>query len=304
MKMNFISKIMLGILFSFTIMAETLVLNLKKDSNYLQRVSATSLISQEYQGQKMDITMEITGLTNFKVTNIKDSVYDMEISYKELGMKMDFFGNTIEFDSLKDDINDMTSTLLKNMTNKTFNIKMTKTGQVLEVTNIDVLTKNLFDGIENISEEDKEQAKTQMMDSFGEKAFKGNIEMGFAIYPGKDVKKDDKWNVISKVESGFAMNLNTDYVLKDITKTDYVISGLGNLTTGEAYNEINGLLVKYVLTGTMDSNVLIDKKTGWPKESKVIQKINGTTATKSGADGEEDLIVPITITSNVIMNDK
>ena len=138
MKKSTVTKaLLLFLIFSLNIFSEKLELNLTKGSTYLQRISASSVISQNIGGQAFDMTMGITGLTAFEIKSIENSVYQMDVYYKELGISVDFFGSSMEFNSLKDDINDMTSKILKNMTNQKFSLKMNKAGKVLEIKGVD-----------------------------------------------------------------------------------------------------------------------------------------------------------------------
>lgn len=291
---------------SFGLFAENLELNLKKDSVYYQKVVSKSLVSQEFGGQTMDIDMGITGLMSFKVTDYKDSVYSMEVKYEELGMSMNMMGMTQEFSSENNNPEDIFSTILKNMKNKSFTLKMNKQGKVLEVKNIEGLYESMFEGIE-LSTEEKEQIKVQLMTTYGEESLKGNIEMASAIFPeAKKVNKGEKWNVNTKLSAGFVANLNSTYELKEINKDSYLIVGNGTLVTtnSDTYTETNGYLVKYSINGTVLSEIKIDKTTGWTTESKITQDFSGTNFIKLTPDAIEDMAVPMKIKTDVLITNK
>ena len=285
MKKSIVTKaLLLFLIFSLNIFSEKLELNLTKGSTYLQRISASSVISQNIGGQAFDMTMGITGLTAFEIKSVENSVYQMDVYYKELGISVDFFGSSMEFNSLKDDINDMTSKILKNMTNQKFSLKMNKSGKVLEIKGVDNLYSNLFAGVEGISQEEKDQITDQMKNSFGEESFKSNIEMAAPAFPEKNVKIGEQWTVNTKVNSGFTLNVNSNYTLKEVTKDSYILEVVSTISTGDEFNEMNGMFVKYDLDGTMNSVITVDKKTGWTTTAKVAQKLGGKTFTKFSAD--------------------
>lgn len=305
MKKSIVTKaLLLFLIFSLNIFSEKLELNLTKGSTYLQRISASSVISQNIGGQAFDMTMGITGLTAFEIKSIENSVYQMDVYYKELGISVDFFGSSMEFNSLKDDINDMTSKILKNMTNQKFSLKMNKAGKVLEIKGVDNLYSNLFTGVEGISQEEKDQITDQMKNSFGEESFKSNIEMAAPAFPEKNVKVGEQWTVNTKVNSGFTLNVNSNYTLKEVTKDSYILEVVSTISTGDEFNEMNGMFVKYDLDGTMNSVITVDKKTGWTTTAKVAQKLDGKTFTKFSADDSEIIESPLDMKTDMTISNK
>lgn len=305
MKKSTVTKaLLLFLIFSLNIFSEKLELNLTKGSTYLQRISASSVISQNIGGQAFDMTMGITGLTAFEIKSIENSVYQMDVYYKELGISVDFFGSSMEFNSLKDDINDMTSKILKNMTNQKFSLKMNKAGKVLEIKGVDNLYSNLFTGVEGISQEEKDQITDQMKNSFGEESFKSNIEMAAPAFPEKNVKVGEQWTVNTKVNSGFTLNVNSNYTLKEVTKDSYILEVVSTISTGDEFNEMNGMFVKYDLDGTMNSVITVDKKTGWTTTAKVAQKLDGKTFTKFSADDSEIIESPLDMKTDMTISNK
>ena len=305
MKKSTVTKaLLLFLIFSLNIFSEKLELNLTKGSTYLQRISASSVISQNIGGQAFDMTMGITGLTAFEIKSIENSVYQMDVYYKELGISVDFFGSSMEFNSLKDDINDMTSKILKNMTNQKFSLKMNKAGKVLEIKGVDNLYSNLFTGVEGISQEEKDQITDQMKNSFGEESFKSNIEMAAPAFPEKNVKVGEQWTVNTKVNSGFTLNVNSNYTLKEVTKDSYILEVVSTISTGDEFNEMNGMFVKYDLDGTMNSVITVDKKTGWTTTAKVAQKLGGKTFTKFSAGDSEIIESPLDMKTDMTISNK
>ncbi len=305
MKKSTVTKaLLLFLIFSLNIFSEKLELNLTKGSTYLQRISASSVISQNIGGQAFDMTMGITGLTAFEIKSVENSVYQMDVYYKELGISVDFFGSSMEFNSLKDDINDMTSKILKNMTNQKFSLKMNKAGKVLEIKGVDNLYSNLFTGVEGISQEEKDQITDQMKNSFGEESFKSNIEMAAPAFPEKNVKVGEQWTDNTKVNSGFTLNVNSNYTLKEVTKDSYILEVVSTISTGDEFNEMNGMFVKYDLDGTMNSVITIDKKTGWTTTAKVAQKLGGKTFTKLSEDDSEIIESPLDMKTDMTISNK
>lgn len=208
-------------------------LNLTKGEIYTQKMVSNISIVQTVNGQQLNINMSIIGNMTYKVIDIQNSVYDLEVRYESLSMKMSLPNGVLEFNSEKNDEKDIFSSVLGVMKGKPFLVKMTKTGKINEVKNIDLLFSKLFEKFPQLPEAQKQQIQSQLMQAYGEKAFKGNIEMCSAIFPDSLVSKGDKWIINVKLESGIAINMETTYELKEVNDSDCVFSGTSKIETAD-----------------------------------------------------------------------
>ena len=131
---------------------------------------------------KTNMNITIFGKMTYKVLDIVNSIYEMEVRYESLSMKMNLPNGEAEFNSENNDDKDIYSSILSKMTNKPFLVKMTKTGKINEVKNIESIFENVFENFPQLTDMQKQQIKNQFIQSYGEKAFKGNIEMCSAIF--------------------------------------------------------------------------------------------------------------------------
>lgn len=127
--------------------------------------------------------------------------------------------------------------------------------------------------------------------------------MASAIFPDKKVKVGDTWEISTKVESGFTLNLVTKYTLKSMDKESYTIEGIAKGTTDNTYFEDNGVYTKYDLQGDVISTIILDKKTGWTKDAKISEIFNGTTGVKYSEDSTEESSLPINIKNEIVISD-
>ncbi len=121
-----------------------LELNLNPGEVYKQRLTSKMSVSQTINGRKSFMGMTVSGLMAYKVLGVQDSVYQMQVVYQHLTMKMDLPNGVREFSSEKKDTTDIFSTLLAVMKNNPFYVKMDRFGKILEVKNIDSLFVNMF----------------------------------------------------------------------------------------------------------------------------------------------------------------
>lgn len=276
---------------------EKLSLNLLKNENYLHKISSKASIVQTVNGQEMEIQVAIRGTTNYKITGIQDSIYELEVNYVRLSLKMNHPTGDMESSSDTSENDDIFSRILNLMTGKPFFARMTKTGKIREVKNFDTLVSKIFDQFPELTEIRKQQYQNQLMQSYGEKALTGNIEMITAIFPDNAVAKGEKWVIRTNLESGMSASLETTYELKEINDTYYFITGNANIKTADkdAYIESNGMPVKYDLEGTMNSDIKIDRRSGWIIEAKINQNISGNVEIKDNPQLPGGMILPMTI---------
>lgn len=285
---------------------EKLELNLSKGEIYNQKMISNVSILQTINGQQVNMKMSINAKMTYKVTDIQNAIYDMEVRYESLIMKMSLPNGEMEFSSDKNDEKDIFSTILGTMKNKPFLVKMTKAGRVNEVKNIEAVFSNMFDKFPQLSDAQKQQIKGQVMQAYGEKAFKGNIEMCSAIFSDSPVSKGDKWTIKTQLESGMSAKMETVYELKELSDSYCQIFGNSKIETADkdAYIESNGMPLKYDMAGDMTSDIKIDKKTGWTINAKINQAIKGTAYVKDNPQMPGGLAIPMTMNNEMTITEK
>lgn len=280
-----------------------LSLRLKNGKKYKQITNSKATIIQEVNGQKMNIVMTISGTMIFLVKTINENGYEMDTKFEKLSMSMQMPQGTMEFNSEKNDANDIFSTILAAMKDKTFKVTMSKSGKITEVKNVEALWGTALNQFEQLSEEQKEQIKAQIMKAYGADALKGNLEMVTAIFPDKPVNKGDKWTIDTKLESGMSAKMSTNYEFADLTSDYALIKGNSVIETADkdAYIESNGMPLKYDFTGSMISEIKVDKNTGWIIEAKINQEIKGDAYIKENPQMPEGMKIPMTMLNEMVI---
>ncbi len=274
---------------------QNLGFNLKIGQTYNHVMHSSSSIKQEINGQEINIDVTLSGKMAFKVTNLVNTVYSMNVSYEQLAMTMKLPNGEMIFNSEKEDKTDIFSSMLGEIKGKQFLVKMTSIGKIVEVENLDFIFENLIDKFPTLTLIQKQQIKTQLKQAYGEKAFKGSFEMITAIYPNTAVSKGGSWEIKTLLETGFAATLTTTFELKDKTESYNLIVGKGKIITldKDAYTQVNGMPTQYNLSGTMNSNLKVDPNTGWIIEAKVNQLIAGNVEIKDNPNLPGGMITPM-----------
>ena len=274
-------------------------LNIEKGKTYSHNTSSTVTIIQDLNGMEMEMEMGMSGTLDYLVMGMEGENYKLEARYKNVSMSMNMPQGSMSYNSEKKDEEDILSTMLGEMINKPFVIIMKKNGQIKEIRDIDVLYNSMFKKFPQIPEAQIEQLKLQLMKTYGEEAFRGNIEMVTSVFPDKEVAVGDTWSKTTILKSTMSASIKSTFELKNITDTYYVIEGASTIDTidKDTYVESNGLLMKFDLQGTMKSTIKVDRKTGWIIESEISQDFGGNAAVKPNEQLPDGMLIPMDIES-------
>ena len=306
--MKYIFNLFLLIFIGFSCQAQKLklALNLIKGNTYVMVTNTSSAIRQTVNGQENNVNLTIAGTTSFKVLNVDDSLYYMEVVYKNVSMKMQLPTGPLNFDSQKKDPNDVMSSMLAGIVNKPFTATLTKSGRVHSVENVENMISSVLDGYAQLQGPQKDQIKEQFIQSFGSKALKGSIELSTALFPETPVLKNDKWTINTMLESAMTAKVATIYQLTDVTPASYVIHGDGRIeSAGNGdFKQVNGMPMKYHVTGTMIADIKADKTTGWVSESKIKQTLSGSVEIKDNPKIPGGIVFPMSVLNETVSTDK
>lgn len=276
-------------------------LNLAQGKEYRQHTEMKMNMSQSFGGQTMDIIMLVSGEMKYVVMGVTPTGYNIDVTYESMSMEMQMPQATMKFSSVNPSTEDMFSQVLAAMTNKPFQVELSKAGKVISVKNVRSLFESAFDKFPNVTAEQKAQVMNQLDQSYGEKSFAANMEMMFAIYPDKPVKVGEKWTIEGKLKSSITANISSTYEYVEDGTDFRKIKGTATITaddTGE-YTKSNGVDLKFSMNGTMLSDIKVDKKTGWVLEAKVTQDITGEAHVKANEQMPDGMSIPMTIKTEI-----
>jgi hypothetical protein len=122
-------------------------------------------------------------------------------------------------------------------------------------------------------EEQKNQLKAQMQQSFGEKSIKANLQDSFVMLPKDEIGANGVWTTNSLLEAAaITANTKINYSLKGITDDAYLIEGTGTVLSEKTlpeYRLANGIQMRMTaVSGELTTKIKLDKATGWISENK------------------------------------
>ncbi|MPM07318.1 hypothetical protein SDC9_53624 [bioreactor metagenome] len=193
-------------------------------------------------------------------------------------------------------------TLKKRMMNVPFAMKLTRQGRISEL-ETNTLFKRIYEEEKSFSPEEIEWLKKFIDNLFGKDGLKGQMEALTAIYPSDPVHKNSKWKTETKIISNYNSSTTTTYKLVEIGEDYFLIKGHGEIKTCKDNKEIDlgYMSVIYNLTGSIESTIKVDKKTGWIISAFFHQFLDGTATIVKGQGISSGTTFPMTITHDLII---
>lgn len=282
--------------------SQNLNLNLKEGKTYYQNSTSKGTIVQKINGENIDMDMSIGGKMSFYVKKVHSDSYEMDVQFKSLFIEMKSPMSEISFSSDKKDNPSVFTRILSEFVNSSFQLMLNKNGTVE-----DIDMNNLFNGLLNSFPEIPRFQRIKFIDklkeSFGEEAFRGNLEMVTAIYPNKKVNINDSWSNVIKLESGMAGVINNTFTLKDVREKFAIIDGASATATADkdAYVELNGSPTRYDLKGSMKSSFKVDIHSGWILNAIINQQIDGSVDVMVNQVSKEVKTTPLSFKNKMII---
>lgn len=279
-------------------------MNLAKGETYHLKMNTNSSVHQEINGNKIDIKMTILGDISYQIEDFVEDVYTMNVAYENMTMSMDIpQKGTMTFSSDSANSSNPASAILSALTKHTFQVKMSKKGEVKEVTGMDSLMSAVFSKVPNANSAQMAQLSSQIEKSYGKESFKNNLGMVMSSFPANKVGVGESWEYIQNLNGIFPMNTSTTYTLSEIKSELLLIKGVSTISIDNAPILTSGMTMKYNIQGDMNSEVNLDRKTGWVKSAKVVQIIQGEMIVQKSENDENPMKIPMAVTSVISFED-
>ena len=270
---------------------------LEKDVVYPLAMTMKMTVNQDAGPLQGDISMNISSSFDYKVTDVKDTLYDISLSYNDMDMSMEMMGQTMNFSSKNKAQGDMVSQLLSVMTENDMNMVMSHKGAVIEVKNMDGYFDKIMGALgEGVSEDQKQQIMNQVEQSFGEKGLRGTMETFMQVYPDERVKVGESWTASSTLSSTTDMDMTSTYTLEKVTDQYYVLKMKADLSANQV-DEFSGANIQ--MTGTMSGVLNVDRNTGWISSGDLVQDISGKTMMPANEMTPEATVIPMKIRGEI-----
>ncbi len=239
-------------------------LNLKPAQSFKIYSVTNQDITQTIMGNDQNIKTRMAGTMTYTVKEKLSDSYLLNVSVDSISLAINSPYITMTFSSNKKDTEgDYFSQALAGITGLSFELKLSKYGEIEEFKGIEDSLNSLISGL-GVPEQNIEQLKGQLGQAFGDEAFKGSFETTFMIYPEKAVKTGESWKNKIELNTGINIILQNTWTLKESKNNQYVIDENSAIATKDTVSvtQLNGMPAKTNLTGNQTATYNLDSKTG------------------------------------------
>ena len=173
----------------------------------------------------------------------------------------------------------------------------------MDVQGVEELWENAINQFGELPEMQKQQIKSQLINTYGNQALKGNMEMITRVFPDNAVNTGDEWAVKTNLEGPMHASVDTKYQLAEISSDHVLINGHSVIDSSdeERYVEMGGMQMRYDIKGTITSEIKIDKTTGWIIEAKISQTMAGDSHIKGNPQMPDGMTIPMETTTETVI---
>lgn len=247
---------------------------------------SNQVIIQEMDGSKHEMTNKLEGDYTFIVMAVTDSSFVINFKFDRFKLltTSNIYGELMNINT-KNDIkeDDLEAKIFSGLTKSTLKMEMLKSGKIIKVSGTEAMINKMITDAGITDEFTKELMIEAMKKEFGNESLARSFEQMTYFYPTKKVIVGDKWinhysGELTTINNWTLINWSTIIELS-------AISNVSMLTEEDSH------IMK--LTGTQNTSVIANKKTGFSELITVISNTNGTTIMKQMSDVE----IPTTINS-------
>lgn len=279
-----------------------LALKLKNGNTYYMNGSSISEVLETVNGQQIKVKIGTDYKISFKVLGLQNKLYNMDVRYQSIQMKINTGAGETTMDSRSNNKQDVASAIIAGMIDKPFTTVMSASGKIISIKGVEDIIEKAINGSVKMDGIRKAAVRSQLLQNFNGNALKNNLEMATAIYPESAVSQSDKWLVTTQTGSAFKATIRTTYQLENNNAAFYKLHGEGIIITDKDTNtgQMNGMPMKYDLTGTIRTDIQVDKNTGWPTKVKSNQTMNGKVQILDNPKIPGGVVFPIVLNNNTL----
>ena len=258
-------------------------------------------ISQTVQNVKQDISQQIGQTLSYEATDV-DASGNTLISVTFVAMSFNqrtSDGVNLSIDTSTGDVNDNSaSQIYSAIIGESFTMKVSPTGQVLELQGVPKLLNNIAQKM-NIQSSLKESFIDSLKEQYGDDAMKSMMAQSFGYFPTTSVSVGDQWKTTLALAGSFPMMIDSTFTLKENKDGNLKIDFVSTLSSNASVTMVSGnvTLVPILKSGKQSGSIVISDSTGWIKSGKVIQDFQMDTQLVGQDEGGAAQVIPMTVSS-------
>jgi hypothetical protein len=279
------------VLISFTsvgLAQEKLQYHLKKGDIFRIKQVAKQDIIQDIDGASHEITNDLSGILEFKVKGKSEDIYTVDVTFRELLMRMtsSIQGVILDVNARDLDPDNIQSRIFYSLLDQPIHLKMRNNGDILEVRGGDSLVARMVKASDLQDAFALNMLKSSLRNEFGSEALSNSYKQMTFIYPNRGISQGESW---TNSYSG-KLKAENSWTLDSLNTMQARISGVSDIVM-----DIKEPATTMQLEGTQKTRITTDKKTGFILNMLVEGVSKGFSTIAQMGDQK----IPTTITSKV-----
>ena len=275
--------------------------NLKNNDSFKSNFTVETTMKQTIMGIDQNIDMKMEMSYNQQVIDItNDNLYKLKTEFNRVYLHVDYAFDIIKMDTDRHDPSDTLSVMMKELMNKPFTLCLDKTGKIKDLYGFEKYITEISES-KNLDSNQHYILSEELKKIMGEELIKQNFTYFFGCYPDIPVRRNESWVVSYPLEqSGMKVFFNGKGVLVEVTSKTFLIRIDGTIETLDSEDGQDQQL--FSLSGKQVSEILIDRRNGWPSKSTVTQEISGNLKIMETPADTSSIEVPMQIKMRINMN--
>ena len=271
----------------------TLKYRLNEGESFIIHQTALQYIDQDMATGSQRITNDIRSKMEFTITRATDSVYEINIEFKDLKMTMasDVYGELLNVDAAVLDETDVQSKIFHSLIGVKVQAIMSPTGKILEVHGGDELISTMVSAAGFEDEFTREMLATSLKKEFGSEALSKSYEQMTFFYTPEQIAVGDSWNT----EFSGKLSAMNQWTLDNWSKDESEISG-----TAEAVLDVTDDQTTMKLEGKQTSKLTVDSDNGLLRTLIVNGNYKGYSILKQLGDEQIPTSIEMKLTYELI----
>ncbi len=238
--------------------------NFSKGDSFTFSTTIDQLISQMMMGQQMEVTNLVESIETLEIMDVDNGVFTIKLTSTFNKTTVSSPQGTQTMSSDGNTTNDLA---MKAVTGLSYSFKMDKSGQILEIMNLEDTRTQIREKLEGTS---LAMVIPQILETYSEETQISNLDNKFNIYPETESTEWSKEKNLTL--NSMPLSLTADYNLSGnevIMDGDLTVSGKGTF---------NGMQLDMNLEGTQDGTFNIDPNNGAILTSESETLISGSVS--------------------------
>ncbi len=268
---------------------------LKPGDEFIIQQDAKQLITQEIEGITHEIENKISGLMEFKVTAAREDQYDINMTFKDLGMQMssNLQGEIMNIKASEVVEGNIQSQIFNSLLDVPIHIILARSGNILAVHGGDSLIMKMTEASGLRDSTSLNALKQSLKGEFGSEALSNSFKQMTYIYPEKDKLSSTTW----ENEYHGKLSAKNSWTLEKSTDSLNHIRGNAQISM-----KINDRGTTMSLNGQQETTIMADTETGFIRDMLVEGFSEGTAMTELTGNSAIPTTVRSTTTYKLIQD--